>query len=148
MFLIAGKGPERDRLSKMIAEQGLAEKVALIGHEEDVRGFLGILDIFVLPSYSEGMSNAILEAMASGVPIVVSDIPPNLEIFEKAKELELYIGETSKCGDYVDLARKLECLLDRPDLDSLGENGRIVASKSFSLDSRILKELAIYEGKM
>jgi glycosyltransferase involved in cell wall biosynthesis len=73
-LVLAGDGPERPRIEKLRRELALADTVILAGHQEDIRGFYAIADIFVLPSHSEGSPNVLLEAMASGVPVVAAAV--------------------------------------------------------------------------
>lgn len=72
-----GDGPQRDDLYDSIVDQGLHHQVFLPGAFDDVTEVLCAADIFVLPSYEEGMSLALLEAMAAGVPVIATDIPGN-----------------------------------------------------------------------
>lgn len=72
--LIVGEGQERDAITRSIAEYGLAEKVILTGYQKDVSPYHHAFDILVLPSLSEGMPNAALEAMIFGKPVVASDV--------------------------------------------------------------------------
>ncbi len=74
---LIGEGPERPALEALIAELGLAEAVDLPGASADPGPCLRAADLFVLPSHEEGMSVALLEAMAMGVPLVASAIPGN-----------------------------------------------------------------------
>jgi len=72
--VIVGYGPEEHRL-KMLAEQlGLQERVHFVGHQRDVRPWLAAMDVFVLSSDWEGMPNAVLEAMACGLPVVATSV--------------------------------------------------------------------------
>jgi glycosyltransferase involved in cell wall biosynthesis len=68
--VIAGEGSQRESLEKEIRRRGLQSCVTLLGHESDVPGFLANLDVFVMPSRSEGFGIALLEALASGLPCV------------------------------------------------------------------------------
>jgi glycosyltransferase involved in cell wall biosynthesis len=73
-FAIAGDGRERTMLDAAIGERGLADRVVLLGHREDIPSLLAASDIFVLPSLYEGSSLAVLEAMAAGKAVVASKI--------------------------------------------------------------------------
>src|SRR5690606_32303269 len=71
---IVGEGPDRQHLEFTVADLGLGDRVRLLGRlpSSDVAALLGQADIFLHTSSSEGISNAVLEAMASGVPVVTS----------------------------------------------------------------------------
>jgi len=71
-FLVAGEGPERARLERMVSEAGLEGRFRLPGHVPEAARSLGDLDCFVMCSREEGMGSAALEAMAAGVPTVVT----------------------------------------------------------------------------
>jgi glycosyltransferase involved in cell wall biosynthesis len=71
---ICGEGPLRQDLESQILELGLSNHVRLLGTREDVSPFLGCADLFVLPSRWEGLSRALMEAMAAGIPVIASDV--------------------------------------------------------------------------
>ena len=79
---LVGDGSERGRLKKLAIQLGVNEQVEFTGHRDDVPQLLQGMDIFVLPSLSEGMSNTLLEAMAAGAAIVASDVGGNRELVE------------------------------------------------------------------
>ena len=72
---ILGDGIEMDSLQSRVAESSVADRIHLLGHREDVPAVLRLADIFVNASAWEGMSNAVLEGMAAGLPAVVADAP-------------------------------------------------------------------------
>ncbi len=74
---LIGDGPDREELFELILDLGLRDSVVMPGAFDDVQDVLAAADLFVLPSYEEGMSVSLLEAMARGVPVVASDIPGN-----------------------------------------------------------------------
>src|SRR5262249_22110306 len=73
-FEVAGEGEQRPELEKLIAEHRLTERFRLLGSVSDIPAFLGRQDIAILPSHSEGMSNALLEYMASGRMIITTNV--------------------------------------------------------------------------
>jgi glycosyltransferase involved in cell wall biosynthesis len=79
-LLIAGEGELRQTLAEQCAAAGLSDRVFFLGRREDVAAVIAASDIFVLPSWNEGASLALLEAMAVGRPIVASDVPGNRDI--------------------------------------------------------------------
>jgi glycosyltransferase involved in cell wall biosynthesis len=78
--LLVGDGPAFGETEGLIGQLGLTEKVVLTGHREDARDLIPCFDLFVLSSFSEGTSMALLEAMASGVPVAVTNVGGNPEI--------------------------------------------------------------------
>lgn len=78
-LLLVGDGPERPALETLIRDLGLTPRVHLLGHREDVPELLPLMDVFALPSLSEGLPRAVMEAMAAGLPCVVMDAGGNSE---------------------------------------------------------------------
>ncbi len=77
---LIGEGPERPSLEAQIARLGLGDAIQLPGASPDPTALLAAADLFILPSREEGMSIALLEAMALGIPIVATAIPGNLKL--------------------------------------------------------------------
>lgn len=74
-LLLVGEGPERPHLEKLSKKLGLPNSVRFLGPRTDVQSLLQVADLFVFPSRTEGLPNALLEAMAAGLPIVTTDVP-------------------------------------------------------------------------
>jgi glycosyltransferase involved in cell wall biosynthesis len=81
-LLIVGDGENRGNLEKQVIDLGIEEQVRFLGSRRDVPEILAGLDIFCLPSYSEGFSLALTEAAATGLPAVATDVGGNSEIVE------------------------------------------------------------------
>jgi sugar transferase (PEP-CTERM/EpsH1 system associated) len=130
--LLVGSGPEREKLQA--AASGLEGRVCFAGDSDRVPGMLDVMDVFVLPSLNEGMSNTLLEAMASGLPVLATNVGGNPEIIEDNINGCLF----SPC-DVEWLANKLQLLARDPALiHQLGTAARNRAIESFSL-SRMLE---------
>ncbi|NLL89055.1 MAG: glycosyltransferase [Firmicutes bacterium] len=84
-FLIAGDGPMRDSLKHYSRALGLGSYVQFLGYRHDVPALMVGWDLFVLPSWSEGLSVSVLEAMAAKLPLVVSDLPSMREVVVPGK---------------------------------------------------------------
>lgn len=84
-LVLIGDGPQRRELEQAARDIGIGARVSFLGHREDVAELLGGLDVFVLPSDSEGMSNTLLEAMAAGVAVIASDVGGNREVIEAGR---------------------------------------------------------------
>ena len=82
VFAVAGDGEQRPELERLHAELGLGDKFVFKGSVPDVAGFLRTVDVAVLPSHSEGMSNALLEYMAAGRAVVATDVGANARVVE------------------------------------------------------------------
>lgn len=115
---LAGEGPEHAQLARLATELGLADRIDFLGElpPDAMPAFLANADLFILPSFSEGRSNALLEAMASGLPVVASDIDGVTELIEDDRT-----GRLFPPGDDAALAAILLALLqDAPALSRLG----------------------------
>jgi glycosyltransferase involved in cell wall biosynthesis len=122
---ICGDGPLRDHLRARVAAQGLAERVALLGYRDDLPTLMGEADLLVAPSFYEGMPNVVLEALAAGLPSVLSDIVAHRAL----------VGDAPCCAwfdprDPDELARRLAALMEAPaQAAALAEAGRAVAAR-------------------
>lgn len=79
-LVMVGDGDEYDSLKKEILESGHADQISLLGKRNDIAALLNCFDVFVQPSFYEGLSNTILEAMAMGLPIIASNVGGNRDI--------------------------------------------------------------------
>lgn len=79
-FVICGQGLLEEPLKKLIFELGLEKRVKLLGFRKDIKEICNASDIFVFPSFREGLSVALMEAMASGLPVVCSKIRGNVDL--------------------------------------------------------------------
>lgn len=84
-YIIAGKGDLQEHLQSVIDELGLTNRVKLIGFRSDITELCAAADLFVFPSFREGLSRSLMEAMASGLPCVVSNIRGNADLIEDGK---------------------------------------------------------------
>ncbi len=85
-LMLVGTGIDEPRLRKFVNEKNIEDKVIFCGFRHDISEILSAIDIFVLPSYTEGLSTALLEAMATSRAIICSKIPANLSLVEHNKE--------------------------------------------------------------
>ncbi len=82
---ICGKGPEMENLDSLIRSLGVEDNVHLLGYRNDMRDLLCAADAFIMPTFREGLSRSIMEAMASGLPCIVSRIRGNVDLIEEGK---------------------------------------------------------------
>jgi glycosyltransferase involved in cell wall biosynthesis len=134
---IVGEGPQREELQALAAALGVGETVHFLGHRDDVYGELAKADLFVLTSYAEGNSNAILEAMCSGLPVIAT----------RVGGASIQTGEVG--GRFLvapgDRATLASCILELVENDTLrvelGRAMRARAERLFDID----QVAAIYE---
>ena len=84
-YIICGQGAKKEELIKISKELNLQEKVEFLGYRQDVKEILKASDIFCFPSKQEGLPVALMEAMASGLPVICSDIRGNKDLIEDKK---------------------------------------------------------------
>jgi len=130
--ILAGSGPERKHLEAQ-ATGPLADRVCFIGDTDRVPEFLNAMDVFVLPSLGEGMSNTLLEAMACGLAVAATNVGGNPEIVEHGLN-----GWLFKPRDTLWLAEKLKELAMSPTLrENTGAAARSRAVDCFSLQGML-----------
>jgi glycosyltransferase involved in cell wall biosynthesis len=140
-FHVAGEGPQRPDLERMIAESGLTDRFHLRGAIADIPAFLGSLDMVVVPSLAEGMSNAVLESMAAGRPIVATDVGANRRLLDEGQ-----CGQLVPAGDVDALARGMEQLLTNAVLsEQLADRARRRARTVYSREAMIARFEQFYE---
>ncbi len=125
--LIIGGGRREAEMRQLAQELGLAGRVHFLGQRPDIPDLLGALDIFVLPSHSEGVSLALLEAMAAGLPVIATAVGGLPEVVTDGVN-----GLLIPPQDPEALAQALARLLDDPALaKKLGENARRHVEEKF-----------------
>ena len=140
VLLIAGDGKERLLAEEAAARSTPDREVRYAGPTSDAGLFHRAADVFVLPSITEGLSNALLESQAHGVPAVVSAISGNLEVVRDGEN-----GLTFPAGDAAALAGALSRLLEDPALRArLGAAGRTRAEKDFSVEAMVTAHEQLY----
>jgi glycosyltransferase involved in cell wall biosynthesis len=128
--LIVGGGRRQPEMEEMVKDLNLAQLVHFLGNRHDIPDLLGTMEIFVLPSYSEGVSMALLEAMAAGLPVIVSEVGGLPEIVTHGKT-----GLLVPPRDASALAQSLSQMFDAPEwASSLGEEARRLVQAQFSLE--------------
>ncbi|TYC62722.1 glycosyltransferase [Marinobacter sp. BW6] len=138
---LIGGGNQAD-LQLLASEQGIADRVHFLGPRADVQACLKALDIGLLCSESEGFSNAIIEYMQAGLPVVCSNVGGNPEAIAHGETGYLY-----RCGDIAELTKHLEALSDSSYLRQfIGENAQRSARERFSMESMVAKHQNIYDG--
>jgi glycosyltransferase involved in cell wall biosynthesis len=104
--LIAGEGPDRAALEAQVRALGLGDRVRFLGYRDDPWALMKATAVLVNPSRFEGQPNAVVEAMACGLPVVVSDIPEHREL------LAGDLGTLVPSDDVAGLAAAITCALD------------------------------------
>ncbi len=139
-FVLAGDGPLRPGLERAAEESGAAGQVLFLGDRRDVPAVLASMDISVLPSASESLSNVIIESMAAGVPVVASRAGGNCELLAENR------GVLVPANDEVVLAEAVARLLQDSSLrTALGREARAFARGNFTLDQMRQRHEELYQ---
>jgi glycosyltransferase involved in cell wall biosynthesis len=134
-LLLLGSGPQEAALRKMAGE-----RVIFGGYVPDPCLYYQACDIFVLPSQTEGLSNAMLEAMACGLPVVATRVGAAQELNPKGEN-----GRLVPAGSAQELAQALDFFLSNPaEGRRMGANGRNFIQNAYSLDQTLARLMAVY----
>lgn len=139
-FIIAGEGDERRKLEDYCQNLDLNRSVRLIGAVSDVIPLLKVSDIGVLSSYSESLSNSIIEYMAAGLPVVCTDVGGNRELVQDGINGFLVLP-----GDPQRLAEAIIKLINNPDLRlKMGEESLKLSKTLFNFESTLREYENLY----
>jgi len=139
--LVVGDGPMRDNLPVWAAELGIADRVVLAGHRDDVPECMKAMDVCVLPSLkNEATSQVMPQAMLVGTPVIASSAGGLTEVVQEG-----VTGRVVPPGDAPALANALAaCLGHRGESLALARRAREVALERFTFDAQIERTLAVY----
>lgn len=141
-LVIVGDGPERGSLTALIDSLELNGLVWLAGDREDIPELLRSMDIFVLPSLGEGISNTVLEAMASGLPVIATSVGGNPELVQ-----ERTTGLLFPAGDADALTRAITTLIDDPSLrQAMGRAAEAHIRQTFDWQRTVESYLSLYDA--
>jgi glycosyltransferase involved in cell wall biosynthesis len=139
---LVGEGPLRDQLAERIERLHIRGRCVLVGSFDSVEELLAAADLFVLPSTEEGMSVALLESMACGLPIVATDIPGNRALITSGEH-----GLLVRPNDAASLAEAINNMLNSPALaNQYGEAARERAGRYFSLSTMVERHVELFES--
>lgn len=141
---IAGEGPLRAEVEAEIFRAGIGDRVWLAGNRSDIPDVMRSLDLFVLPSRAEGISNTILEAMASGLPVVATAVGGNAELVVAGKT-----GALVPAADPVAMANAIaRYAVDSALRSEHGQAGRQRVEAGFSLDGMVRSYASLYQSQL
>ncbi|MEO8935684.1 MAG: TIGR03088 family PEP-CTERM/XrtA system glycosyltransferase [Burkholderiaceae bacterium] len=140
-LIIAGDGPDRAALDAQVAASGYAGQVWMTGTRDDVPALMADLDLFVLPSLAEGISNTILEAMACGLPVVATRVGGNAELIEDGRTGTLVASDDPQA---MEIALRAYAT-NAPRVEAEGRAARLRAASYFSIDAMVSHYAALYD---
>jgi glycosyltransferase involved in cell wall biosynthesis len=141
-LLLVGTGPEREKLVRISERLGVSDRLHFAGWRPDVPEILAASSLVVLPSRWEGMPNVLLEAMASGRPVLAADVEGVRELLGPAAS-----QQTVAFGDSAGFAAKTVQLLQNPKLASeLGRNNRSRAEEQFPIEGTVQQYQQLWQS--
>ena len=139
-LVIVGDGSLRNKLENQTYQLGIKNKVIFMGERDNVPEILKTFDVFVLPSLNEGMSNTILEAMATGIPVIASNVGGNPELVIDGRT-----GFLFPTNDVESLVQKIKTYILHPELKQKhGYNAHKRVEEKFSLDQMVRRYEELY----
>ncbi len=143
-LVMIGDGPLRAESQAILDAAGLAHLAWLPGERSDVPDVMRSFDCFVLPSLAEGISNTILEAMASGLPVLATAVGGNADLVDDGRT-----GRLVPAGDVQALAERLSALAADPAAAAaLGRGGRARVEREFSLQAMVAAYQDLYSREL
>lgn len=140
-LVMVGDGPLREQARSMLAAAGFDRLAWLPGERGDVPAIMKGLHCFALPSRAEGVSNTILEAMATGLPVLATGVGGNVELVEAGRT-----GVIVPAGDVDAMADALVALaLDASQAQAMGRAGRSVVEARFSMQAMVATYQGLYD---
>ena len=143
-MVIVGEGTTRPECERLIAELGLGEQTWLAGDRSDIPELMRAMDLFVLPSLGEGISNTILEAMACGLPVIATDVGGNPELVAPGKT-----GTLVPVADHEKMAQALLAYVRDPArMAQEGRAARAEIEARFSMEAMVAGYLRVYDAAL
>jgi len=142
-IMIAGRrGHASVELERLRSAQRMESYVHFLGHIDNVEDLLAAADLFVFPSLYEGLGNAVIEAMALGLPVVVTDVPALREVVEEGRSGLFFTLQSSD-----ELGKAISTLLDDPErAEAFGRRGRQIFLDRFTMDRYMPRIVDLYRG--
>ena len=141
-LVLVGDGPLRLEIQKIIEDEQILPYVWMTGERQDIPELLRSLDLFVLPSEAEGISNTILEAMASGLPVIATEVGGNSELVKVG-----VTGCLTPPRNPVAMAEAIaRYVKDRQLVERQGKAGRVLVESRFSMEAMINGYLEVYDS--
>ena len=143
-LVMVGEGPLRAQAQAVLDAAGVSSLAWLPGERNDVADIMRGLHAFALPSLAEGISNTILEAMASALPVVATDVGGNADLVQRGQT-----GEITAAADPLAMAQRLVQLATEPQRAStMGAAGRQRVEAAFSMQAMVANYQSVYDKQL
>jgi glycosyltransferase involved in cell wall biosynthesis len=141
-LIFLGDGEKRSELEAEVRTAGMEDFIHFAGRVDDVESYLHAADLFVLPSVTEGMSMALLEAMANRLPVVASRVSGTSDILRHEEN-----GLLFESGDRDGLTAAISSLIESPKRrEELGQRARETVEKDYALDKAVDRYYRLYDS--
>ncbi len=141
-LMVIGEGPERNGLVRLAAALKLEDRVIWLGERADVEGWYAAMDIFAHPARFEGMPNAVMEAMASGLAVVASNVDGTKDLIDNGRT-----GYLVEPGDLDGFVARISQLLRSPrERGTMGEEAHGEMLERFSIDQMVLSYDQLFQS--
>jgi glycosyltransferase involved in cell wall biosynthesis len=139
-LLVIGDGVLRENLLQQTREAGLEDRVHFLGVRTDLPDLYATMSVYAHPAYFEGMPNAVMEAMAAGVPVVATAVDGTRELIRDGET-----GWLVPAGDAAALAERLALVLGDPGTaDAVGSSGAAFVRENFSVERMVAAFESVY----
>jgi glycosyltransferase involved in cell wall biosynthesis len=140
VFLIIGYGPLENYVQEFIKKNELSKNVLYLGFREDINEFMKTLDIFLLPTYHEGLPRTILEAMASSVPVITTDVRGARQLIIDGENGVLVIPK-----NHYKIVEGINRIIDNKDtIEDMGKKSRNISEKIYSCKNGIKNQIEYF----
>jgi glycosyltransferase involved in cell wall biosynthesis len=140
LLLIVGEGSQKKEIESLIEKSRFKHSIKILGYRSNIRDYLQASDCFVLPSVDEGISNSLLEAMACGLPPIVTKVGSNPEVVE-----HLNSGILVESRDSESLGKAISFMLSNEQMRRyMGRSARERVENKYSLDRTVEDYLELY----
>ena len=138
-YVLCGQGPLQTELRELAKELDIEKQVKFLGFRKDIPELMNIADLFAFPSFREGLSLSLMEAMASGLPVVCSDIRGNIDLVEEGKG-----GYLVEFTDIDEIAKCISRLMSDSGLRNECGRFNVNRIKNYSINNVLSKMQEIY----
>jgi glycosyltransferase involved in cell wall biosynthesis len=139
--IIVGDGPMAASIRQAVIDLGLEPHVWLAGDRHDIPELLQSMDVFALPSLGEGISNTVLEATASGLPVIATDVGGNPELVQDGfNGLLVPVGDDAALADAI-----TDLVIDADRRETMGANAAGKVRAAFDWRRTVAEYLSVYD---
>lgn len=140
-YIVCGVGPLEKELKQLAIDRGVSENVHFLGYREDIIKLMKSSDLFVMPSYREGLSRAIMEAMASGLPVMASKIRGNVDLISEQG------GRLFEPSDINKVSEGIIEIYNNPNLRNEMGQHNLKLSRSYDIEKIVYSLSNVYDKK-